>query len=185
MRYFPMFFDSKGKSVLVIGGGAVALQKLTALSVFEFDVTVLAESFDDEIRGVILENGYKAIEKRYEDGDAIGYDIVVAAVDDMALQAEIYQSKLPSQLVNAVDLPQFCDFIFASMFEKEGMLVAISSQSKAPSVARELKERLKAAIPDGVEELVKEIAEIRASEPRGKERMAKIIALTKERLGGI
>ncbi len=184
MRYFPMFYDSKGKSVLVVGGGAVALQKLTALSSFEFDISVLAESFDDEICEILAQKGYKAIEKRYEESDAIGFDIVIAAVDDVGLQAQIHSKKPQTQLVNAVDLPQFCDFIFASMFEKEGMLVAVSSQSKAPSVAKELKERLKAAIPDGTAKLVEEIERIRASEPKGKERMAKISALTKERFGG-
>lgn len=180
MRYFPMFFDSYDKKVLVVGGGKVALQKLLVLQNFEFKIKVVGQKIDKKIHNICTKKGYEVFERSFEDDDLIGTDIVIAAIDDVELQRKIYDKKDKNMLVNCVDLPQFCDFIFGSIFEKEGVVVAISSQAKAPSISKALKERLKKAVPRGLSKLISKIEHIRSSESAGNGRMEKIKRVTKK-----
>ncbi len=184
MRYFPMFFDSRDKKVLLIGGGEIALQKLSVLQEFEFKIKVVGQKIDKKIYNICSKKAYEVYERPFEDDDIIGFDIVIAAIDDVELQRRIYDIREKGMLANSVDSPQFCDFIFGSMFEKEGVAVAISSQSKAPSVSKALKERLKEAVPDGLSMLISKIEYIRNNEPAGEGRMKKIKKLTKKWFDG-
>lgn len=174
MRYFPMFYDSREKKILIIGGGTVAFQKLSVLNSFEFEITVIGQKIDKKIRNICTKKGYKLFERSFEDFDIEGFDIVIAATDDSELQKRVYSLKKNGMMINTVDLPQACDFIFGSVFEKEGVLVALSTQSKAPSIAKALKDRLREAIPKGLSKLVAKIEAIRNLEAPGEQRMKKI-----------
>ena len=54
-RYFPMFIDSEGQRVLVIGGGNVAQRRVMTLLEFGFEVIVIAEQLTDELRALAAE----------------------------------------------------------------------------------------------------------------------------------
>ena len=47
--HFPMYIDTKDKSVVVIGGGSIADRRIKTLSKFSFQITVLSEQITDEI----------------------------------------------------------------------------------------------------------------------------------------
>jgi precorrin-2 dehydrogenase/sirohydrochlorin ferrochelatase len=74
-------------------------------------------------------------------------------------------------LCNCVDLQQYCDFIFPSYIKKGDLTVAISTSGSSPAFSRNFKQYLLNLIPNGVEDFLKELKELRTTMPKGKERM--------------
>lgn len=180
MQYFPLFYDTNDKKLLIVGGGKIALQKLEVLDQFNFQITILSKTILSEILTICTKSGYKTVIKELEVSDLSGYDIIIGATDSADLHKLIKQNIPQNTLFNAVDMPDLCDFIFGSMFEKDGILVTLSSGGKAPSVIKALKESLKNAFPSGIKEIIEKIELIRKSEPAGTDRIEKIKAVTKE-----
>ena len=111
--------------------------------------------------------------KDYEIGDAKGFDIVIAAIDDFALQESIYfeTRNYNNTLCNCVDLQKYCDFIFPAYIKKGDLTIAISTSGSSPAFAKNFKEYLKNLIPNSVEDFLKEVKNLRSTMPKGRERM--------------
>lgn len=172
MAYFPAFLKFDDKRVLIIGGGNIAFEKLTHLLNFSKNITIIAKEFNEEIKQIIDENSLKSFTKEYEKGDIKDFDIVIAAVDDFSLQENIYfETRDYKILCNCVDLQQYCDFIFPSYIKQGDLTIAISTGGASPAFSKNFKEFIKNIIPNGVEEFLKELKEIRTTMPKGKERM--------------
>jgi precorrin-2 dehydrogenase / sirohydrochlorin ferrochelatase len=69
----------------------------------------------------------------------------VAAVDDAVAET----ARRHGALVNAVDRPARCDFIYGSVLRRGQLQIAVSTGGRAPALAREIRRRLEAVI--GVE----------------------------------
>ncbi|BBG65256.1 siroheme synthase / precorrin-2 oxidase / sirohydrochlorin ferrochelatase [Hydrogenimonas sp.] len=172
MAYFPAFIKLDGRKVLVVGGGYIAGEKLEKLLDFTDDITVIAPKIAKETRELIESGGLKLHERRYESGDLEGFDIVVVAVDDLKLQKEIYdECRSRHTLCNSVDSVDYCDFIFPSYMKKGDLTVAFSTSGISPSVAKYLRRAIERIIPDSISEFLEEMKHLRASLPKGRERM--------------
>ncbi len=172
MSYFPAFIKLDHKKVLIVGGGAIAYEKLTRLLDFTKDITVIAPGLSQAMLDTIVEQNLAVEKRRYQRGDIRDFAIVVVAVDDIPLQAEIFEeSKQYNCLCNAVDSVDYCDFIFPSYVKKEALTIAISTSGSSPAVAKHLKRYLQKVIPSGISEFLEEMKGLRESLPKGKERM--------------
>lgn len=172
MAYFPAFLKFDDKRVLIVGGGNIALEKLEHLLNFSSNITLISKDFNEPIKALIEKNSLKCFKKAYEKDDIKDFDIVIAAIDDFSLQEEIYfETRAYKILCNCVDLQQYCDFIFPSYIKKGDLTVAISTSGSSPAFAKHFKEYLKNLIPNGIEDFLKELKDLRTTIPKGKERM--------------
>ncbi|QKF73811.1 siroheme synthase [Aliarcobacter faecis] len=173
MAYFPAFLKFDDKSILIVGGGNIALEKLEHLLNFSSNITLISKEFNTQIKNLIEENSLEFFVKAYENGDAKGFDIVIAAIDDFSLQEQIYfeTRDYNNTLCNCVDLQKYCDFIFPSYIKKGDLTIAISTSGSSPAFAKNFKEYLKNLIPNGIEDFLKELKELRNTMPKGRERM--------------
>lgn len=138
MAYFPMFIQIEQKPCLVVGGGLVAKRKVRVLQDFGAVVTVVAPEVDPCIRQMEPITIY---EKDFEDADLSGQCLVVAATDQPEINHRIYaKCKEAGILINVVDDPAYCDFIFPAYRKEKDMVAAFSSSGKSPVVAQYLKE---------------------------------------------
>ncbi|MGJ0318635.1 bifunctional precorrin-2 dehydrogenase/sirohydrochlorin ferrochelatase [Aliarcobacter cryaerophilus] len=172
MAYFPAFLKFDDKTILIVGGGNIALEKLEHLLNFSSNITLISKNFSEKIDDLIDKHSLKIFQKEYEKGDAKGYDIVIVAVDDFMLQENIYfETREYKILCNCVDLQQYCDFIFPSYIKRGDLTIAISTSGSSPAFAKNFKTFLSNLIPEGVEDFLKELKELRSTIPKGKERM--------------
>lgn len=172
MAYFPAFLKFDDKKILIIGGGNVACEKLNHLLDFTKNITVIAKKFNEKMEDAIDKHLLKAFKKEYELDDIKGYDIIIAAIDDIPLQEEIYnQTRMYNCLCNCVDLPTCSDFIFPSYIKKGDLTLAISTAGTSPAVAKHLKMYLSKLIPDSIVEFLITMKGYRSSMPKGKDRM--------------
>lgn len=175
MALFPMFVDLKGRDVLVIGAGEVALRKIEQLIKFSPALTVIAPDLHEDIRS--MEYPLTIIERGYEIGDLNGRFLVIGALDDLSEQEKIYRYCIEAKIpVNCVDSPALCSFIFPALIVEGDLCVGINTAGRAPAVSSALRQYLQKILPSKITDLIDEVDAIRQSQPAGKERQNTIIA---------
>ncbi|MGZ5208367.1 MAG: precorrin-2 dehydrogenase/sirohydrochlorin ferrochelatase family protein [Sulfuricurvum sp.] len=179
MALFPMFVDLKGRDCLVIGAGEVALRKIEHLMKFHPNLTVIAPHVHPEIE--MLASQITILKRGYHPDDLKGRFLVIGALDDMGEQEKIYHACMEMKTpVNCVDSPILCSFIFPALIVEGDLCVGINTAGRAPAVSSALRHYLTSMIPKGIHELIDQVHVIRQSEPVGKPRQEKIIALCRD-----
>lgn len=160
---FPVFLKLNRLHVLLVGGGNVGLEKLTALLANSPDaqVTVVATTFLPEVRQLASDRVI-LWERPFEWDDLSDKDLVILATDDPSLHASICEKTRQLRLLtNVADTPDLCDFYLSSVVRKGDLKIAISTNGKSPTVAKRLKEFLTDVIPDNIQEILDNLTVIR------------------------
>lgn len=125
---FPIVLDVSGRRCLVLGLGREADEKSRA-----------------------LEECGARVERRetYEPGLLNGYFLVVAALEDRSHNAAIFEEgERAGVLVNCLDDPPHCRFIFPSLLRRGGLSASFSTGGACPALAVRLKQRLALELGD-------------------------------------
>jgi precorrin-2 dehydrogenase/sirohydrochlorin ferrochelatase len=168
-----MFMDMSSLRVLVVGGGAIATEKLEKLTDFTKEITVIAKEVSPEADRLIKEHCLTLYQRLYQTGDIEGFDIVIVATDTVELHKAIYEeSRAYRILVNSVDNTDYCDFIFPSYVQKGDLTIAFSTGGASPAFAKYIRQHFEQIIPESVGEFLTKMKGLRSTMPKGKERMA-------------
>lgn len=163
---FPVFLKTESLRFLIIGGGKVGLEKTTTLLRQNPDVviTIVAPEVGEALRNIISAHPAIALrEREFEEVDLESADLVIVATNIMTLNRRIKElANNRRLLVNAADQPGLCDFYLGSIVNKGSLKVAISTNGKSPVLARRLREYFEHAIPDGIEDSIQQLNELRA-----------------------
>ena len=152
------------KSVLLIGGGEVAERKLDLLLKANAKLTIVSPEFTDYITELINNNNNISIitDNYKEEYMNNSYSFVIAATNNESLNEEIAShANHKGILVNVVDKPNICDFIFPSILERGPITVAVSTGGSSPVLARLLRTKLETLIPGAYGRLAKIVSENR------------------------
>ena len=170
MNTFPLFFKLEDRKVLIVGGGEVALRKADLLSRAGAAITVIAPDICDELQALLTHSNndkkqaqHQLIFAKYDKAYMTGARIIIAGTDDEALNHQVHADATALNIpVNVVDTPPLCDFIFPAIVDRNPIVIGISSNGKAPVLARLLRARLETLIPQGYGKLAKLAGEFRA-----------------------
>ncbi|WP_196157940.1 siroheme synthase CysG [Reinekea sp. G2M2-21] len=145
MDYFPLFHQLAQQPVLVIGGGKIALRKITLLEKSGASIRVVAKSILPEIRN---KQSCVCEQRAFAESDLHDVVLVVVATDDRAFNEQVsVLAKKQRLLVNVVDSPDLCNVIFPSIVDRNPLLIAITSSGRAPVLARTVRAKLESTIP--------------------------------------
>lgn len=155
---FPVFLKLEHLRLLIVGGGNIALEKLTAVLANSpyTSIRIVAPSIDPEIyalaKGV---NTIVIIERLYSIEVLEDTDLVIVATNDKLVSSYIREdAKIKGILVNVADTPDLCDFYLGSIVKKGDLKIAISTNGKSPTMAKRLKETLNDALPNNFDEVL-------------------------------
>jgi siroheme synthase-like protein len=162
---FPIFLKLENLRLLIVGGGYVGMEKLSAIlqNSSATKIKLVATVISDEIKSVAKNHpNITLIEKAYEVTDINDVDVVFAAINDPTVSKRIAaDSKNKGILVNAADKPELCDFYLSSVVQKGNLKIAISTNGKSPTVGKRIKEMLQDCLPEEIDELIDNIQAIR------------------------
>ncbi|MGC8748663.1 MAG: precorrin-2 dehydrogenase/sirohydrochlorin ferrochelatase family protein [Candidatus Kapaibacteriota bacterium] len=155
MGYFPVFVDLSKFKPLVIGGGEVATRKVKNLLEFGANPKIIAPELTQELEEIIVKHNLEFHRRKYQKGDLEGFNLIFVATDDPALD-EIVQQEANERnaIVNFADKPEICNFIMPSYIKRGDLVIAISTQGKAPFLSRCLRESLEKKFPENFKEFV-------------------------------
>ncbi|MCX5996473.1 MAG: bifunctional precorrin-2 dehydrogenase/sirohydrochlorin ferrochelatase [Chloroflexi bacterium] len=152
--YYPIFLNLAGKKCVVIGGGQVALRKVTTLLEYGAEITVISPRLCKGLREADCEGKIQVRRRAYQIGDLEGACIAVIAAGNRSVNLhaslEARCNKIP---VNVVDDPGLSDFIVPSIVRRGSISIAISTAGKSPALARKLRSKLEGELDDKYAEL--------------------------------
>ncbi len=172
MSFFPAYFSLDNKKILLVGAGAIALEKLEKLVDFTKDITVISKDISDDFAYFAHTHNIHITAKNYQKGDIDGFDIVIVATNTIEIHKEIFlESRSSRILVNSVDNTTYCDFIFPSYIKNGDLTISVSTGGASPAMARRIRIYIEKLIPSNIGEFLAQLRGFRTTMPKGKERM--------------
>ena len=158
MTWYPLFVHSDNLNCLVVGGGRIALHKLRVLEPGHFRLIVVAPEVLPEIEGLPAE----LRRRRVEEQDLDGMQMVIDATGDPEVGAWLAECcARRGLLLNVVDCPVFCNFIFPAVLWRGKFVAAISSSGASPTAAAWARDQLDAALPEQFEAILDQLEGLR------------------------
>jgi precorrin-2 dehydrogenase/sirohydrochlorin ferrochelatase len=154
---YPIFLKVSQLNVLIVGGGNVALEKLTFLlkSSPNAKVQIVAPELTGEILELCEMHKVKILKHYYSIKHLNNKQIVIAATNDQSVNHQIYKdAKTRNILINVADSPKYCDFYLGGIVSKGNVKIAISTNGQSPTVAKRLRQFLEEIIPENIDDLV-------------------------------
>lgn len=141
--FYPAFLDLRGRRVVVVGGGAVAEQKVRGLLAAGARVMVVSPETTPGLADLAARASVEIRHRPYRAGDLSGAWLAIAATDDGAANAAVWaEAEEHRVLLNAVDDVDHCSFIAPAIHREGDITVAVSTAGKSPALAVRLRDRI-------------------------------------------
>jgi precorrin-2 dehydrogenase/sirohydrochlorin ferrochelatase len=162
---FPVFLKLEALETLIVGGGPVGLEKITAIlkNSPRARITLVARDIQQPIRELANNHPQVKLEERnFKLWDLWGKDLVLLAANNRSLHESILKfARNRHLLVNVADTPDLCDFYMGSVVTKGNLKIGVSTNGKSPTISKRLREYLEEAIPEETDELLNNMQKIR------------------------
>jgi len=162
---FPIFLKVNQLQILLIGGGAVAEEKLHFLlkNSPNAQVHIVTKTANKQVRKYAFDNDNVTLELREVSlTELSNYQLIIAATNDPDLNNQLRQTANQQKLLlNVADKSQLCDFYLSGVVTKGDLKLAISTNGKSPIMARRLREFFEAELPENLDEIINELQQLR------------------------
>lgn len=175
---YPIFLKTEQLEILLVGGGNVALEKLTFLfkSSPKAKVTLVAPFIREEVLELIKNHKVKVLEELYNKNHLKNKHLVIVTTDNSDVNLQVFNDcRELSILVNVADNPFLCDFYLGGIVTKGNLKVAISTNGKSPTMAKRFREMLEEVLPEEIDDLLININEYRKTLKGNFERKLEIL----------
>jgi len=182
-RYYMACLDLAGRSVLVVGAGRVAIEKIEGLLECGAAVTVVAPQILPEIRRL----GVRVVSREYRPEDLDDRFLVVAATSTEAVNRAVFRDAEARRLLcNVVDVPELCSFILPAVHREDPIAVAISTGGASPALAQRIRDDVARIVGPRHATLARELRDLRPwvkdNLPTYEERKDYFASIVEERL---
>ena len=134
----------RGRKCLVVGGGALGLEKAEGLLACSGDVHVISPEVLPEVAQLAAEGSLTWEQRDYAGREDLeGIFMVIACTDDTDTNIRIYDdAEERAMLVNIVDVPPLCNFILPAIVRTGPLAIAISTAGASPALAKRMKREI-------------------------------------------
>ena len=162
---FPIFVKLESLTTLIVGGGNVGLEKISAIlkNSPNAPIILVSRTIHPRIKELASKHPkVQLIERNFRLWDLWSGDLVLLATNNRETNQYILKfAKGRGLLVNVADTPDLCDFYLGSVVTKGELKVGISTNGKSPTIAKRFREFLEEAIPEDTNELLDNMNGIR------------------------
>lgn len=162
---FPVFLKLEHLETLIVGGGNVGLEKLTAVlkNSPTAKVTLVARTISSDIHE--LAQVYPTVqlhERNFKLWDLWDKDLVMLATDNRSLHETIRNfARSRRLLINVADTPDLCDFYLGAVVTRGNLKIGVSTNGKSPTISKRIRQYLEEALPEDTNELLENMQKIR------------------------
>lgn len=137
LTVFPAFFRVAQKCVAVFGCGDEAFAKVRLLRNTQAEIVVYADAPEADFADYLAAHQVRTVLKPFSAEQVEGSTLVFAATGDAAQDRKIVaaarERKIPA---NAVDQPEYCDFMTPALVNRAPVAVAIGTEGAGPVLAQ-------------------------------------------------
>jgi siroheme synthase-like protein len=150
--------DLQGRSVLVVGGGPVALEKVRGLLDAGARVTVVAPEAVPELLSLPVE----WLARGYHSSDLRGRFLVVAATSTTPLNRRVFaDAEARGVFCNVADVPDLCSLILPAVHREGPIAVAVSTGGASPALAQRIRDEVATLVGPEHAHLAEKMRELR------------------------
>ena len=132
-----------GRRCLVVGAGAVGLEKVEGLLACDAKVHVIAREVDPPVRELAESGDIELTERAFQPGDLEGHFLAIAATNDTDVNVAVFEeAERRAMLCNVVDVPPLCSFILPAIVRSGPIAIAISTAGSSPALAKRMKREI-------------------------------------------
>ncbi len=144
--HYPMYLNLSARSVVVVGEGTAAERKAAAFLRYGADVTVISAEATDLLRQMEADGLIVLEPREYRRGDLEGVALVVCAGASEHVSREVYRdADARGCPVNVGGQPELCNYLIPTSLRRGPLQIAISTSGAAPSVAKRLRDEIRAS----------------------------------------
>jgi siroheme synthase-like protein len=174
-RLFPIFVKLAARRCLVVGAGAVAATKISALLESGAWVTAVAPRANKQVLSLSKSGAIVWRTRKFTPADLDGVSLAIAATSDAAVNHDVFlECRRRGILCNSVDDPPNCDFFFSAVVRRGDLQIAVSTAGESPAVAQRFKEEIDELLDECIGDWLRLVGELRrkiiAAQPPSKER---------------
>ena len=162
---FPIFLKLEALDTLIVGGGHVGLEKLTAIlkNSPTAKISVVARTIQEPIKVLAEQYGnVKIFERNFKLWDLWNKDLLILATNNRNLHETIRKfARTRRLLINVADTPDLCDFYLGSVVTKGNLKIGVSTNGKSPTISKRIREYLEEALPEETNDLLDNMQKIR------------------------
>jgi uroporphyrin-III C-methyltransferase/precorrin-2 dehydrogenase/sirohydrochlorin ferrochelatase len=138
---YPVTLEVKGRRVLVVGGGSVALRKVQGLVDGGARVTVVAPQVVDGLTEMANREQIELWTREYSGDADQSWSLIFAATDDREINARVFHDAEEAGVwCNVADDPELCSFHLPARVRRGPLQIAIGSAGEAPFAVRRLRQ---------------------------------------------
>lgn len=170
MSYLPIFIKTESCHVLIVGGGRVAWNKYQLCKEAKMNVTVIAEKFCELFQN---EEKQQLLERKYIDGEASNYEVVIAATNNRQVNTLISQQA--KRLICRTDAVEEGNCIMPAAIHRGELVIAWTTGGASPALSKSIKRKLEKTFDEQYEDYLLFLKEVRAEHKDKKELMRAIV----------
>lgn len=142
--YFPIFFNLKGKKIIVAGAGTIGTRRVKSLLGFGAAIVVIAPEISEELKKLSEEtnNNLLLLERNYQTADCTNAFWVIAATNSREINYQIgVDAKNNGALVTVSDAKEESTVYFPGIAREDNIVIGITASGKNHFMARKVTER--------------------------------------------
>ena len=157
---YPIFLKTTQLHILIVGGGYIALEKLSFIFKSSPDsrVTIVSPMLRVETASFIKGKKIDYIQGKYKEHHLSNTHLVIATTDSPEANQKVFSDcREKNILVNVADSPLQCDFYMGSIVTKGDLKIGISTNGKSPTFAKRLRQWLENFLPDQIDDILNKL----------------------------
>lgn len=144
LNYYPIAIKLDKKTVVVVGGGAVAERKVRSVLEAGGRVTVVSPELSAGLKALYGKKHIRWRRRLVRETDLSGAALVIAATSGERVNRAVSRWALKRKtLANVVDRPDLGNFITPAVFRGGKAIVAVYTDGRDPVLSRDLKNYIK------------------------------------------
>ncbi len=185
-NYFPIHLNIEYKTVVIVGGGHVATQKVTSLLPAKANIVVVSPTLHNSLVPLAESGQIIWREKEFEPRDLDDAILIIAATNHTNVNNAVQEAAQHWQLLNRADVQGESDFITPATIRRGPLVLTVSTSGASPALARKIKEDLAEQFDNVYEDYVCFLQQARlmvtATFDKGDQRRAALQALLEPKL---
>jgi len=146
LKPYPIMMNLFGRTVIVIGGGRVAVRKIMGLIPSGAKIIVVSPRIEKELEDLVSAGEIRWIKEAFRDElmDQFPETLLVFGTTDIRdVNVEIHRAAAQRNvLCNIADVPDLCTFIVPAVIVQGDLMIAVSTGGSSPALARRIREDL-------------------------------------------
>ena len=163
MDHLPIFCQLRDRDCLLVGGGDVAERKARLLLDAGARLTVNARDYVPQFHVWAEAGMLTLVQGDFQPALLDPCWLAIAATDDDVVNQQVSDAAEARRIFcNVVDAPKAASFIMPSIIDRSPLMVAVSSGGTSPVLARLLREKLEALLPQHLGQVAAYAGQLRA-----------------------